>query len=109
MTEDLRLADAKHRLAYVQARAALLDCERGRHDAALARAAEALSSARALERATEMLVAHAVLSRCALACGDRADADAHLDAVARFEAAGVATWALDIARRAQECGRKQHA
>ncbi len=107
--EDLRLADAKHRLAYVQTRAALLDCERGRHDAAQARADEALSCARALERATEMVVAHAVLSQCALAGGDQAGGQAHLDALAQLEREGAAAWALEIARRAKECGRTQHA
>ncbi len=107
--KDLRLADAKHRLAYVQTRAALLDCERGRHDAAQARAGEALACAQVLERATEMLVAQAVLSQCALACGDYTGAEAHIDAVERLESAGVAAWAVDIARRAKECGRKKHA
>ncbi|MDO9600640.1 MAG: AAA family ATPase [Azoarcus sp.] len=107
--KDLRLADAKHRLAYVQTRAALLDCERGRHDAAHARAGEALACAQALERATEMLVAQAVLSQCALACGDHAGAEAYVHAVERLETVGVAAWAVDIARRAKECGRKQHA
>lgn len=107
--EDLRLADAKHRLAYVQTRAALLDCMRGRHDAAHARAGEALACAQVLERATEMLVALAVLSQCALACGDRAQAEAHAHAVEQLETAGVAAWAMDIARRARECGGDQHA
>lgn len=107
--EDLRLADAKHRLAYVQTRAALLDCMRGRHDAAHARAGEALACAQALERATEMLVARAVLSQCALACGDRAEAEAHVHAVERLETAGVAAWAVDIAHRAKECGGNQNA
>lgn len=106
--EGLRLADAKCRLAYVQTRAALLDCERGRHKAAHARAGEALACAQVLERATEMLVAQAVLSQCALACGDYAGAEAHVHAVERLESAGVAAWAVDIAHRAKECGRKQH-
>lgn len=107
--EDLRLADAKHRLAYVQTRAALLDCERGRHDAAQARAGEALACAQVLERATEMLVAQAVLSQCALARGDPTGAEDYVHAVERLETAGVAAWAVDIARRAKECGAKQHA
>lgn len=79
--QDLRLADAKHRLACAQA----------------------------LERATEMLVARAVLSQCALACGDHAEAKAHANAAEQLETAGVAAWAVDIARRAKECGGNQHA
>ncbi|MCB1906032.1 MAG: AAA family ATPase [Rhodocyclaceae bacterium] len=105
----LRAADAKHRTAFVQTRAALLDCERGRHAASQARAAEALACAEVLERATEMLVAHAVLSQCALAAGDDTVLQAHLDAVARLESEGVAAWALEIARRARECGRERRA
>ncbi len=102
--QALRAADAKHRMAYVQTRAALLDCERGRHAASHARAEEALACAEVLERSTEMLVAHAVLSQCAFAADDDAAMQAHLDAVARLESQGVAAWALEIARRARQCG-----
>ena len=68
--EDLRAADAKHRLAYTLTRAALLDVERMRPDAAIARGSEALAYAETLDRATEILLAHA-----ALACARRAVAD----------------------------------
>lgn len=96
---DLRLADAKHRLAYVQTRAAMLDCQRGRHDRGAVRAQEALGCAEILERATEMLLAHAVLAQCCRAEGDDEPACAHIEAVARLQAVGVAAWAEDIARR----------
>ena len=96
---DLRLADAKHRLAYAQTRAAMLDCQRGRHDRGAVRAQEALACAEVLERATEMLLAHAVLAQCCSAEGEEGPARLHADAVARLQAAGVATWAEDIARR----------
>lgn len=96
---DLRAADAKHRLAYVQTRAAMIDCQRGRHDCGAARAQEALACAEALERATEMLLAHAVLAQCCRADGEDAAGRLHAEAVARLQAAGVAAWAEDIARR----------
>ena len=96
---DLRLADAKHRLAYAQTRAAMLDCQRGRHDRGAVRAQEALACAEVLERATEMLLAHAVLAQCSRAAGEDGRARRHAAAVAWLLAAGVATWAEDIARR----------
>jgi hypothetical protein len=71
---DLRVADAKHRLAYVLTRASLIDSERGRGHAATERANEALGYAKALERATEMLLANAVLSHEHGASGDSARA-----------------------------------
>lgn len=96
---DLRLADAKQRLAYAQTRAAMLDCQRGRHERGAQRATEALACAEALERATEMLLAHAVLAQCCRAEGENAPAQLHAEAVARLQAAGVAAWAEDVARR----------
>ena len=60
---ELRAADAKQRLAYTLTRAALLDVERQRPDAAAARASEALGYAEALDRATEIVLAHAALAR----------------------------------------------
>lgn len=71
---DLRVADAKHRLAYVLTRAALIDSERGRSRAATERATEALGYAKTLGRATETLLASAVLSHEHGASGDSARA-----------------------------------
>jgi tetratricopeptide (TPR) repeat protein len=67
---DLKIADAKHRLAYVLTRAALIDCDRGRQQRAIERATEALEYARLLDRATEMLLASAVLAAGYRALGD---------------------------------------
>jgi DNA-binding SARP family transcriptional activator len=97
---DLRIADAKYRLAYIQTRAALIDCERGRKDEAVARSREALGYAELLERPTEMLLAHAVLA-CGYAGGDAADAAEHAQTVERLLPA-AATWTSDIARRLAE-------
>lgn len=96
---DLRVADAKHRLAYVLTRAALFDCERGRAVAAKQRAAEALGYATLLERATEMLLANLVLSHDCAAQGDRQGADTFGREVHRLATAGAALWTRDIALR----------
>src|SRR5262249_53910258 len=103
--EDLRVADAKHRLAYTLTHAALLDLERGRPDAAVAHAAEALTYAEALDRATETMLAHVVLAR---ACKDASDAtgyERHVEALSRLESAPVAEWARD---RAAGLGSSPH-
>jgi hypothetical protein len=60
---ELRIADAKHRLAYTLTRAAWLDIERNCIAEAIARAGEALGYAEALDRPTEMMLAHAALAR----------------------------------------------
>jgi hypothetical protein len=96
---DLRVADAKHRLAYILTRAALIDCERGRYGAANARATEALGYATLLERNTEMLLATAVLSHDCRVKGDSAGAACLEREVVRLRAAGAAVWTRDVAER----------
>jgi hypothetical protein len=95
--DELRAADAKHRLAYTLTRAALLDVERRRPDAAIARASEALGYAEALDRATEILLAHAALARARKAVDDMAGHAKHLAALKSLERAPVALWARDRA------------
>jgi tetratricopeptide (TPR) repeat protein len=92
---DLRVADAKHRLAYVLTRAALVDCERRRHKHAIERASEALGYAQLLERATESLLASAVLSHCHRMTGAVALATRFGQESARLEAAAAA-WVEEI-------------
>jgi DNA-binding SARP family transcriptional activator len=94
---DLRTADAKHRLAYTLTRAALLDVERQRPDAASARAGEALGYAEALDRATEIVLAHAVLARARKAVADADGFNRHVAALKSLDASSVARWALDRA------------
>lgn len=106
---DLQIADAKHRLAYVQTRAALIDHERGRVDASIARAAEALACASALERPTEMLLAHVALALGHAARDEQARAREHRDAVARLLAGHVAQWARERALQLAPAGRVAHA
>ncbi|MEJ8826908.1 AAA family ATPase [Variovorax humicola] len=96
---DLRVADAKHRLAYVLTRAALLDCERGRAATAKRRAAEALGYAQLLERPTEMLLANAVLSHDCAARGDRHGADDYSREARRLAGHGAALWTREIVAR----------
>jgi DNA-binding SARP family transcriptional activator len=91
----LRAADAKHRLAYTLTRAALLDVDRGRPDAAIARATEALGYAELLDRATEILLAHAALARARKAIADTAGYAKHVAALKSLEHAPVAQWARD--------------
>jgi hypothetical protein len=95
--EDLRAADAKHRLAYTLTRAALLDVERGRPEVAIARASEALGYAEALDRATEIVLAHAALARARNALADTAGYAKHVAALKSLEQAPVARWARDRA------------
>lgn len=94
---DLRIADAKHRLAYVLTRAAIMDCERGRADSGVQRATEALGYAELLERPTEMLIANAVLAHCQATAGESKQAARLRKEVARLQAAGAAEWAGEIA------------
>jgi len=91
------MVDAKHRLAYILTRAALLDCERGRMDSATQRATEALGYATLLERATELLLANAVLSHECSVTGDRKGAARFAREVERISAVGAAAWTHDIA------------
>jgi tetratricopeptide (TPR) repeat protein len=97
--EDLRIVDAKHRLAYILTRAALIDCERDRVDAAVARATDSLESATLLERATERLIASAVLSQAARKRGDRQAAETHALEARRLAAAGAAAWTREIVEK----------
>jgi tetratricopeptide (TPR) repeat protein len=103
---DLRIADAKHRLAYVLTRAALIDCERGRAASAMQRATEALAYATQLERATEMLLANAVLSRDCAEAGDKAGAARFAQEVDRLSTGGAARWTHEIVARLAQHRRR---
>jgi DNA-binding SARP family transcriptional activator len=94
---DLRAADAKHRLAYTLTRAALLDVERNRPQEAIAHASEALGYAEALDRATEVLLAHAALALARNAIADTAGYAKHVAALKSLEQAPVARWARERA------------
>jgi tetratricopeptide (TPR) repeat protein len=98
--EDLRIADAKHRLAYTQSRAAMIDLERGRVESAVARAREALQSAELLRRPTEMLIAHLALYHAGMATGDERAIAAESEAMSALCEQGVAVWARQKARAA---------
>lgn len=94
---DLRVADAKHRLACVLTRAALIDCQRGRAAPAKRRASEALQYATLLERATEMLLANAVLSKDCAANGQVQEAARLAQEVTRLSQTSAAVWTREIA------------
>jgi DNA-binding SARP family transcriptional activator len=94
---QLRAADAKHRLAFTLTRAARLDLERRRPETAIARASEALACAEALERPSEIVLAHVVLAEARRAMQDLAGHATHVAALAGFEGRPVAAWARDRA------------
>jgi DNA-binding SARP family transcriptional activator len=91
--DDLRAADAKHRLAYTLTRAALIDVDRKRLQAAIAHAGEALNCAEAVDRATEVMLAHLALARAYQAANDSAGYVKHTAALLALEGAPVAEWA----------------
>jgi len=100
--EELRVADAKHRLAHALIRAAQLDCERGRLDDAQRRAEEALQYASLLNRATEMALARAILTCTSQANEDTAAAARHVAAIAELSSAGLAEWASPYLEQAAD-------
>src|SRR5690606_9323416 len=87
---DLRVADAKHRLAYTLTRAAALDLEHGRPQDAVARASNALELAETLDRPTEILLAHAALARAHKALDDAAGYARHVAAIKSLERSSFA-------------------
>ncbi|HEY0940268.1 MAG TPA: AAA family ATPase [Steroidobacter sp.] len=89
---DLRAADAKYRLAYALNRAALVDLERQKPQAAIHRATEALRCAETLERGSEVMLAHILLARAHRAANDEPACARHIAALADFEDAPVAEW-----------------
>jgi tetratricopeptide (TPR) repeat protein len=95
--QELRVADAKHRLSYTLTRAAIIDLERGRRESAISRASEALGYAEALERSSEMLLAHEVLA-AAYSGHDTTAHQQHTAAVTDLEGTPVAGW---VQRRVQ--------
>jgi hypothetical protein len=79
--EDLRVADAKLRLAYTLTRAARVDLAQGNPGRARARADEAHRAAAALGRPTETLLAAATLVRTCRALGENEEAARVTDAL----------------------------
>jgi hypothetical protein len=88
--ESLRMADAKHRLAYALLRSAQGDFERGGFEKARARGEEALRLAEILERPSETAMAHVVLVRCALSSKADKDVERHREALRHANTAQVA-------------------
>lgn len=81
--EQLRVADAKHRLAYALTRAAEVDLRRGDPRRARDRGGEALELARLLDRPTEIALARVALVRAATELGDEAEVKRQLAALNR--------------------------
>lgn len=88
--ENLRLADAKHRLSFTLNRAARLDLDAGDAVTARARAQEALGLATLMQHPSEALLARVLLTRAARVAGDRALADRYEAEVRATSLAGIA-------------------
>ncbi|MBB3232583.1 BTAD domain-containing putative transcriptional regulator [Halomonas stenophila] len=93
----LRDADAKHRLAWVLNRAALLHLARRRPREASLAAEEALANAQALERDSERLLAHALLARAGLALEETSRAAEHIQAAEGMPTTTVSAWVREQA------------
>lgn len=91
--EELRVADAKHRLAYTLTRAALIDLERNEPGRAVARASEGLGYAELLERASEVMMARVVLARACRALEDVPNHRDHVRVVQLLSTLPIAAWA----------------
>jgi DNA-binding SARP family transcriptional activator len=96
--EDLRVVDAKLRLAYTLTRAARVDLELGEGWSARGRAEEARRTIEALGRPTETLLAGLTLARACRQTGDEADAERVLREVKCAGLVGMST----LARRELE-------
>ena len=103
--ESLRMADAKHRLAYALLRATHGDFRRGDIERARARSEEALKLAHILERPSETAMAHVALLRCALASGDAKDIERHRDALRRASMTQIAAHVRREAERLLVAGK----
>ena len=102
--EALRIADAKHRLAYALTRAAGLDLRYDRGGQALARAEDALAVATALGRPSEIALAHVVAVRAAQMLGDRRRARRHREALQTLSLATASHCARESVRAVLEPG-----
>jgi hypothetical protein len=95
--ESLRLADAKHRLAYALIRTAEIELGRGRPSSALVRAEDALRLAELLQRPSELVLARATLVRAAAALQDDERFSLHRQALALESLNGVSAHVRRIA------------
>jgi DNA-binding SARP family transcriptional activator len=87
--EELRLADAKHRLAYALTRTAEIDLRHGRPSSAHTRAEEALRLAQLLQRPSELVLARATLARAAATMRDEERFNQYRQALALEPLQGV--------------------
>ena len=96
--DELRIVDAKHRLAYALTRIANVDLRRGHPNLARSRASEALAVPQQLERSSEIVFAQVALARAAAGLNDSAALLSHLDQLRRQSMAGVSTHARKAAQ-----------
>jgi len=96
-TDELRLVDAKHRLAYVLALGATIELDRGETDRARAAAEEALAAFRLVNHRSDAVWARALCAQAALACGDAAAHSAHIEALREISLDDLAVYARTAA------------
>jgi DNA-binding SARP family transcriptional activator/predicted ATPase len=102
--QELRIVDAKHRLAYTLIKVAQMEADQGLNEQAARRATEALEYATLLRRATEMALARHILARTCRAANDKTAARVHEEALLELLDAGIAVWArnyIEAPQRAQ--------
>jgi hypothetical protein len=102
--QELRIVDAKHRLAYTLIKVAQMEADQGLNEQAARRATEALEYATLLRRATEMALARHILARTCRAASDKTAARVHEEALLELLDAGIAVWArnyIEAPQRAQ--------
>lgn len=97
---ELRIADAKHRLAFAAVTASRLFLDRGEVGRARALAEEALQAASAIDRKSDMVTAFAMLARIAAAEGDATARETYLDRLGEVMLDGVSEAALRAAESA---------
>jgi hypothetical protein len=109
--DDLRAADAKHRLGFVLTQAAGIELRLGRGAAAAAFAEEAVEVAMSLGRPSDMALAHAMAARAAAAAGNDAAELGHLGELRRMRIENLshqarqAAAALTVASGRSEAGQ----
>ena len=100
--ESLRMADAKHRLAYALLRAGAADLRRQDVEKARCRAEEALRLAQTLDRPTETAMARVILLRCASLRDAGEERDVHAQALRETNMNQVAAHVREEVKRTLE-------
>lgn len=91
--DELRVCDAKHRLAYTLTRTALIDLKNDDFQMAITRAEEALEYTKILNRASERMLALSVLANAKLALSKDSDINDLVAEMNQLAKVDIAYWA----------------